>query len=87
MTLESTGLDVIEEKNEAPVILKGEVSRMPAWGPVRVLLTVTGLILVQNLLSALHVNAYWLQVAYGAMLIVGSVIGAQLAAPRRAGTA
>ncbi len=39
--------------------------------------------LVQNLLSALHVDAYWLQVAYGGMLIVGSVIGAQLAAPRK----
>ena len=31
--------------------------------------------LIQNLLSALHVDAYWLQVAYGAMLIVGCVIG------------
>jgi ribose transport system permease protein len=40
--------------------------------------------LVQNLLSALHVDAYWLQVAYGGMLIVGSVIGAQLTAPRKA---
>jgi ribose transport system permease protein len=47
----------------------------------------SAIFLVQNLLSALHVNAYWLQVAYGAMLIVGSVIGAQLTAPRRAGTA
>ena len=43
--------------------------------------------LVQNLLSALHVNAYWLQVVYGAMLIVGCIIGAQLAAPRRTETA
>jgi ribose transport system permease protein len=43
--------------------------------------------LVQNLLSALHINAYWLQVAYGGMLIVGCVIGAQLTAPRRAGAA
>ena len=43
--------------------------------------------LVQNLLSALHVNAYWLQVAYGAMLIVGCVIGAQLTTVRRPGTA
>ena len=34
-----------------------------------------------------HVNAYWLQVAYGGMLIVGAVIGAQLTAPRKAGTA
>lgn len=40
--------------------------------------------LVQNLLSALHVDAYWLQVAYGGMLIIGSVIGAQLTAPRKA---
>jgi ribose transport system permease protein len=40
--------------------------------------------LVQNLLSALNVNAYWLQVAYGGMLIVGSIIGAQLTAPRKA---
>jgi ribose transport system permease protein len=47
----------------------------------------SAIFLVQNLLSALHVNAYWLQVAYGGMLIVGSVIGAQLTAPRRAGTA
>jgi ribose transport system permease protein len=43
--------------------------------------------LVQNLLSALHVNAYWLQVAYGGMLIVGCVIGAQLTAPQRASAA
>lgn len=43
--------------------------------------------LVQNLLSALHMNAYWLQVAYGAMLIIGSVIGAQLTAPRKVGAA
>jgi len=47
----------------------------------------SAIFLVQNLLSALHVDAYWLQVAYGGMLIVGSVIGAQLTAPRRAGTA
>ena len=40
--------------------------------------------LVQNLLSATHVNAYWLQVAYGTMLIVGCIIGAQLTAPGRA---
>jgi ribose transport system permease protein len=44
----------------------------------------SAIFLVQNLLSALHVNAYWLQVAYGGMLIVGSVLGAQLTAPRRA---
>ena len=31
--------------------------------------------LVENLLGALNVNAYWLQVAYGGMLIVGAVIG------------
>lgn len=43
--------------------------------------------LVENLLGALNVNAYWLQVAYGGMLIVGAVIGAQLTAPRKAGTA
>jgi ribose transport system permease protein len=43
--------------------------------------------LIQNLLSALHVDAYWLQVAYGGMLIVGSVIGAQLTMTRRAGPA
>ena len=47
----------------------------------------SAIFLVQNLLSALHVDAYWLQVAYGGMLIVGSVIGAQLTAPQRAGTA
>ena len=47
----------------------------------------SAIFLVQNLLSALHVDAYWLQVAYGGMLIVGSVIGAQLTAPRRAGAA
>ena len=43
--------------------------------------------LVQNLLSALHINAYWLQVAYGGMLIVGCIIGAQLTAPPKAKTA
>ena len=37
--------------------------------------------------GALNVNAYWLQVAYGGMLIVGAVVGAQLTAPRKAGTA
>jgi ribose transport system permease protein len=47
----------------------------------------SAIFLVQNLLSATHVDAYWLQVAYGAMLIVGSVIGAQLSAPQRASTA
>jgi ribose transport system permease protein len=47
----------------------------------------SAIFLVENLLGALNVNAYWLQVAYGGMLIVGAVIGAQLTAPRRAGTA
>ncbi|HEY7206732.1 MAG TPA: ABC transporter permease [Gaiellaceae bacterium] len=40
--------------------------------------------LVQNFLGALDINAYWLQVSYGLMLIVGCIIGAQLAAPSRA---
>ncbi len=31
-----------------PVILEGEISRMPAWGPIRVLLTVTGLLLIRS---------------------------------------
>lgn len=39
--------------------------------------------LIQNLLGALNINAYWNQVAYGAMLIVGAIIGAQLIATRR----
>jgi ribose transport system permease protein len=47
----------------------------------------SAIFLVENLLGALNVNAYWLQVAYGGMLIVGAVIGAQLTAPRRAGAA
>lgn len=40
--------------------------------------------LVQNLIGALNINAYWTQVVYGLMLIVGAIIGAQLTAPRRA---
>jgi ribose transport system permease protein len=44
----------------------------------------SAIFLVENLLGALNVNAYWLQVAYGGMLIVGAVIGAQLTAPRKA---
>jgi ribose transport system permease protein len=39
---------------------------------------------VENLIDALNVNAYWLQVVYGAMLVVGAVIGAQLTRVRRA---
>ena len=39
--------------------------------------------LIQSLLSALNVNAYWNQVVYGLMLVVGAVIGAQLIAGRR----
>ncbi len=42
--------------------------------------------LVQNLLGALNINPYWLQVAYGSLLILGCVLGAQLTAARRAAT-
>lgn len=38
---------------DEPVTLEGEISRMPAWGPVRVLLTVTGLLLIRSVLVLL----------------------------------
>lgn len=41
--------------------------------------------LMQNLLAALNVDAYWNQVAYGLMLLAGAVAGAQLTAVRAAG--
>ena len=46
MTAES-----VKNNTTAQVTLKGEISRMPAWAPIRVLLTVTGLILVRSIIS------------------------------------
>ena len=45
-------LEAKRESND-PVTLVGEVSRMPSWGPVRVLLIVSGLILIRNALTLL----------------------------------
>ena len=44
-----------EETKESSetVVLTGEVSRAPTWGPIRILLIVSGLILIRNLLSLL----------------------------------
>ena len=39
--------------------------------------------LLQNLLIVSHVSNVWLQVAYGAMLAIGVVVGARLTAPPR----
>jgi len=44
--------DETRESSET-VILTGEVSRMPAWAPIRILLIVSGLILVRNVLALL----------------------------------
>jgi ribose transport system permease protein len=41
--------------------------------------------LIQNLLGALEVNAYWNQVAYGLMLLAGGLAGAQLKTARNPG--
>ena len=38
--------------------------------------------LLQNFLTSIHVPAVWLQVAYGAMLLAGVLIGASVTAPR-----
>lgn len=43
--------------------------------------------LLQTLLTAIHVPSTWLQVAYGAMLIAGVLLGARMSAPRLAGGA
>ena len=40
--------------------------------------------LLQNLLSAIQVSSTWLQAVYGAMLIGGLVLGAQITASARA---
>ena len=44
-----------EETKESSetVVLTGEVSRVPTWGPIRILLIVSGLILIRDLLSLL----------------------------------
>lgn len=49
------------------------------------LLGAASIYLLQTLLSSLHAPVSWLPVAYGAMLAVGVLIGAQLLAPPRAG--
>ena len=43
----------VEEKRESsdPVTLSGEVARMPSWWPIRVLLVISGLILVRDALA------------------------------------
>jgi hypothetical protein len=41
----------IENKANDPVMLTGEVARIPSWKPVRVLLIMSGLILVRNVLA------------------------------------
>jgi ribose transport system permease protein len=48
------------------------------------LLGAASIYLLQTFLSSLHVEPDWLQVAYGAMLAVGVIIGAQLLRGRRA---
>jgi ribose transport system permease protein len=48
------------------------------------LLGAASIYLLQTLLSSVHAPVSWLPVAYGAMLTVGVLIGAQLLAPRRA---
>ena len=51
MSVERIETESMGAAHQEPVILKGEISRMPVWAPIRVLMTVTGLILVQNLLK------------------------------------
>jgi ribose transport system permease protein len=47
------------------------------------LLGAASIFLLENLLIVSHVSNLWLQVAYGAMLAVGVVLGSRLiAAPR-----
>jgi ribose transport system permease protein len=50
-------------------------------GLVGAIVGAAAIFLIQSLLSALNVNAYWNQVVYGVMLVTGAIIGAQLTAP------
>jgi ribose transport system permease protein len=52
-------------------------------GLIGAMMGAAAIFLVQNLLGALNVNAYWNQVLYGVLLIAGAILGAQLTAPRK----
>lgn len=66
----------------AAVALGGTPLMGGRGGILGAILGASVIFLMQNLLSAYEVDAYWNQVVYGAMLIVGSIIGAQLTATR-----
>jgi len=50
-------------------------------GLVGAIVGAAAIFLIQSLLGALNINAYWNQVVYGLMLVIGAIIGAQLTAP------
>jgi ribose transport system permease protein len=52
-------------------------------GMIGSLLGAAVIFLLQNLLIVSHVSNVWLQVAYGAMLAVGVIVGARMTAPPR----
>jgi ribose transport system permease protein len=66
----------------AAVVLGGTPIGGGRGGLVGSILGAAVIYLLQNLLSEAHVSATWLQVVYGALLVAGVVLGAQITSPR-----
>ena len=66
----------------ASVVLGGTPVGGGRGGLLGSVLGAATIFLLQNFLTSIHVPAVWLQVAYGAMLLAGVLIGASVTAPR-----